>query len=202
MTLRTNLATRPFYNERVVQAGLLLLALLVALATGYNLVRLYTLTARESAVASEIRQAEARAQALQRDAAQARSGLDAGHVDAVSAAAREANRLIDQRVFSWTALFNQFEATLPAGVRVTDVIPGVGDQGRRIVTMTVIGRSVSAIDEFMEALEATGAFAGVLSREERETEDGMIEAQLRGYYDPSGAAAPVPPAPAAGRRGR
>ena len=47
----------------------------------------------------------------------------------VAAAAKEANDLIEQRTFSWTALFNQLEATLPDDVMLIGVQPGV--QGRR-----------------------------------------------------------------------
>src|SRR5690606_21252100 len=67
MTIRTNLATRPCYNERAVQIAVIVLAVLVAAATAYNAVHLYSLTARESAVAAEIREAESRAQQLQRE---------------------------------------------------------------------------------------------------------------------------------------
>lgn len=199
MTIRTNLATRPFYNERAVQIAVIVLAVLVAAATAYNAVHLYSLTARESAVAAEIREAESRAQQLQRETARARAGLDTRRVAQVADAAAEANRLIDLRVFSWTALFNRFEATMPANVRVTAVTPGVAESGGRIVTMAVEGRSVADIDRFLEALEATGAFSAMLAREERETDEGLIEATLRGGYHPDAGAAEAP-VPAADRR--
>ena len=40
---------------------------------------------------------------------------------------RQANELIDRRTFSWTELFNPFEATLPPDVRITSVRPRVDD---------------------------------------------------------------------------
>ena len=45
------------------------------------------------------------------------------------AAAREANQLIDRRAFSWTDLFNRFEETLPADVRIVAVTPQVDTRG-------------------------------------------------------------------------
>ena len=39
--LRTNLSTRPFYNERAVQLLLALAALLVVVLTAFNAIRIY-----------------------------------------------------------------------------------------------------------------------------------------------------------------
>ena len=41
--------------------------------------------------------------------------------------AREANRLIDQRTFSWTEFFNHIEETLPPDVMLTSVRPIFND---------------------------------------------------------------------------
>jgi len=103
---------------------------------------------------------------------------------AIAAAAHEANGLIDGRVFSWTELFNRFEATLPAGVRISAVRPSVDQEGRVIMNITVVARSVDEVDAFIEALEATEAFGDLLSREERFNDEGLLEATLRGFYRP------------------
>ena len=46
MSLRTNLATRPFYNERAVQGAIVVAALLVCTATIVNVWQLGSLTRR------------------------------------------------------------------------------------------------------------------------------------------------------------
>jgi Tfp pilus assembly protein PilN len=99
----------------------------------------------------------------------------------VVAAAREANALIDQRTFSWTEFFNVIEATLPADVMLSSVRPEVKD-GQTQVTMMVLARRAEDIDAFMESLEATKAFAGLLPASERLTDDGLHETQLVGRY--------------------
>ena len=48
--------------------------------------------------------------------------------------------------------------------------------------MTVLARGVDDVDEFMERLEATGAFVNVLSREERVTDAGQLAAVLESEY--------------------
>jgi hypothetical protein len=65
--------------------------------------------------------------------------------------------------------------------------------GRVTVRLGVVARSVDAIDEFMEQLEATGAFSGLLSTSESPDEDGTLVATLVGEYM-SGAPVPQPPA--------
>ena len=56
----------------------------------------------------------------------------------VTAAAKEANDLIEQRTFSWTELFNHLEATLPENVMLTAVRPEFKD-GETHVNMDIQG---------------------------------------------------------------
>ena len=98
---------------------------------------------------------------------------------ALVVAAEEVNRLIEQRLFSWTAFFNVIEQTLPAGVMLTAVRPDADEEGTSI-DLAVIGRTVADIEEFIRRLEETGVFAGVLARQGELNEEGMYRAQLRG----------------------
>jgi Tfp pilus assembly protein PilN len=182
--LRTNLSTRPFYNERAVTLGLAGLAVLVGVFTLYNVSALVSLSRRHTALRAEIATSERRATELRQQAARVRAAIDPSALAAVSTAAHEANQLIDRRTFSWTELFNRFEATLPPDVRISAVKPSIDPEGRFVVSMTVVARRVEDIDAFIEALEKTGSFSGVLSRTERTNEDDMIEAELAGVYLP------------------
>jgi Tfp pilus assembly protein PilN len=194
MSLRTNLATRPFYNERAVRAIVALAALVVVGMTVFNLSRLVSLTARDRELGAQASAAEARARDLGQQVARLRTGIDARHVDDIAAAAHEANLVIDQRAFSWTDLLNRLEASLPPTARVTAIKPSVDDEGRLTVTVTVLARSVDAIDRFLEALERTGWFSNLLSQQESGTKEGLIKATVEGGYRP-------PPAvPAGGAR--
>ena len=179
--LRTNLATRPFYNERAVYMVLGLIAVLglVVLAAGVVQIvdlarRNGDLTARADAAARATAELTTRTTEIQR-------GVSPQALEAVSAAAREANTLIDQRVFSWTDFFNRIETTLPADVMLTEVRPNIAP-GSVEVTMGVIGRRLDAISEFVISLEESGAFAELLNRQAELTEDGMYRATLRGRY--------------------
>ncbi len=136
--IRTNLATRPFYNERLVNLWLLALAAVVVAATIFNVTRARSDSGSNTELASQAAQNAARATELRRTAAGLRASLDAKQLEAVSVDAREANDLIDRRTFSWTALFNRFETTLPDDVRITSVRPTVDRD--HTITLTIHGR--------------------------------------------------------------
>ena len=186
--IRSNLSTRPFYNERAAHAVLVGLAVLVLLVTAFNVYRLVSLSARNTALSAEIRSDEEAAERHRRQAAAVRGRIDRAQLDAVMAGAREANALIDQRTFSWTEFFNIIERTLPDNVMLSSVTPSV-EQGQSLVTMSVLGRQPEDLDAFMEQLEASGSFAQVLPRSEDVTEEGLhrilLTAQYRGPSAPS-----------------
>ena len=181
MILRTNLATRPFYNSRAVQLAIGALAVVVILFTAFNIVEIVRLTTAQQALGARAADAEADAARLRAEAVQLRARVDPKELAVVAAAAREANTLIDQRVFSWSDLFTQFEATLPEDVRITQVQPR-SDNDQFIVGVLVESRSEEDLDAFIEALEATGAFHDVLPVETRTNEDGLIESVVEGVY--------------------
>lgn len=184
MMLRVNLATRPFYNERAVQAVLLAVGVVVLAATAFNMSRLLTLTSHRRAAIARLQAAEAKRNELQGQTRRIRQGLDKQEMAAVSAAAREASAIISQRTFSWTELFNQFESTLPDNARILRVTPAIDDDGTMNVTVVVAARRFEDIETFMERLEATGAFSRLLARRDQTTEEGLVEATLVGRYAP------------------
>jgi Tfp pilus assembly protein PilN len=189
--IRTNLSTRPFYNERAVRLWLLALALLVAVFTVFNVARIARYSRSDTTLATEASRDETRAAELRREAVQLRSSVDLQQIALASTEARAANELIDRRTFSWTDLFNQFETTFPDDVRVTSVRPRL-DQGIVRLTITVVGRSVDDVDQLMRNLESTGLFANFLSVEERFNDEGLLAATLEGTYTPQPARAAAP----------
>ena len=179
--LRTNLSTRPFYNARAVRAGLLGVGVLAAGLTLFNGIQLVRLTSSRSTLGASESSARREAARLRGEATRIRSQINQEELEIVAAAAREANTLIDKRAFSWTDLLAQLETTLPADVRVLAVQPKL-EGGAFVVTMTVEGRRAEDVDEFIEALEATGKFKDVLPLVQVTTEDGLLESTIEGSY--------------------
>jgi Tfp pilus assembly protein PilN len=193
--LQTNLSTRPFYNERLVHALLAVVGLLVAVVTAYNLSQVFVLSGLQAQMRARVTEFGDKAARLRDQAAGVRRSINGRELDAALSAAREANAIIERRAFSWTELFNHFEATLPDNVRIAAVRPRVDRDGVMTVTVSVVARNVEGIDTFIENLEKLKAFTGLLSREEFVNDDGLLQAAIEGRYEP----APLRAAPEATR---
>jgi Tfp pilus assembly protein PilN len=191
--IRTNLATRPFYNERAVTMWLLGIAILVAGATVFNITRLTRYSRSDTRLTTEAARDETRAAELRAAAARLRATVDPHQIEYASNEARQANDLIDRRTFSWTELLNLFETTLPPDVRITAVRPRLDRRAGIVLEFTVAGRSVEDVGTFMQNLTKSGAFSGVRPVEEHENEQGLWEASLEAMYKPGTALAGAAP---------
>jgi Tfp pilus assembly protein PilN len=180
--IRTNLSTRPFYNVRAVRVAITALAFVVLAVTLFNAVQIVRLSATQRNIGAKANEAETEAERLRAEAVRIRAQIDPDELDTVAGAASEANAIIDQRTFSWTRLLTQLEATLPADVRVRALRPRLERDGGFVAVITVEGRSVGELNQFVEALEATGAFHDVLPTQEETMEDGLIVAVIEGRY--------------------
>ena len=175
--LRTNLSTRPFYNERGVHVLVGVAAILLVALTAWNVYTVVKLSRANTQLSSRVNNDHAEAEQLRKMATDIRRKINQEELQQVVSAAREANSLIDQRTFSWTAFFNRIESTMPPDVMLTSVRPSIKDGVTR-VSMVVIGRRAEDIDEFIEKLEATGAFEDVLASQTDPTDDGLQRAIL------------------------
>ncbi len=181
MSLRTNLATRPFYNVRAVHASIGALALVVLALTLFNAVQLVRLTASQRTLGARASDAEGQADGLRGDAARIRTQINQKELEVVARAAREANSIIDRRAFSWTELLTQLEATLPDDVRITTVQPRL-DRNVFKVGIVAEARQAEDVAAFIEALEKTGAFRNVVPLEQQTDEGGLIQVAIEGEY--------------------
>ena len=180
--LRTNLSTRPFYNERAVQIALGLLVALVIGVTAFNVIELIRLTSSQRTLGAHAVEAEQEAARLRSEAAAIRAQINARELEVVASAAREANGIIDQRAFSWSELFDQLEQTLPDDVRITAVEPSLKPGGEFVIQINVQARRSEDVDAFIEALEKTGSFRDVITPAEQTNDQGLLEAVTRGTY--------------------
>jgi Tfp pilus assembly protein PilN len=183
--IRTNLSTRPFYNTRAVQALLGVFTALVVALTAYNAVQLVRLATGQRTLGAKAAAAEREASRLRDEAARTLARVDQKELAIVDKAAREANAIIDQRTFSWTTVFAQFERTLPSDVRITSV----SQQANNQLVLGTEARSIDDINQFIEALEKTGAFRNVIPRTEVLMENDTFQATLEATYAPAPQAA-------------
>ncbi len=198
--LRTNLSTRPFYNERGVRVALGAMALLVLAVTGWQGTRVVKLSRYRTELNTSIRREQRETDDFNRRAADVRRNINTQELATVAAAAKEANDLIEQRTFSWTALFNQLEATLPQDVMLVSVRPEFKD-GRTNINLEIQGRRSEDIGAFWDHLEKTGQFRDVQWSNETVTDDGLHRMAMRAtYLGPGSGTATVRPASETGGR--
>ena len=89
--IRTNLATRPFYNERAVQLVLLGAGIVVLAATLYNVTRIVGLSSQDTRLARQATSDEARARDVRGQIAP-RLHWHQGVTDSMENQRRHANR--------------------------------------------------------------------------------------------------------------
>jgi hypothetical protein len=152
--IRTNLSTRPFYNERVVSLWLTLFIVIAAAATVFNTTRVLRYSHSDTELGTSASRDESRASELRRNATKLRNTVDVKQIERASSEARQANDLIDRRTFSWTELFNLFEKTLPDDVRITAVRPDV-NLGKFRLHIAVVARGVNDVNQFLNNLKTS-----------------------------------------------
>ncbi len=179
--LKINLATRPFYNERVVHVVLVLLGTGALVLMGLAGRTIFELTKVHAEITRVAEASETLVGTVSQETRILEENVSEEELEALRLSAAEANRLIDQRVFSWTELFNVIERTLPNRVMLTGLRP-TGNADRMSLVISVIGERVADIEEFIEQLEASGSVGNVLARQEQRREDGMYSAQLTGEF--------------------
>ena len=184
--LRGNLATRPFYNERLVALLLALGATVVIALTAINATRLLQLSSRRSELRAQIAADESAAARIRQGAAATQKGVDRAALTVLAGSAHEANLLIDQRTFSWTTLLTLIEGAIPMNVHLTSITPEF-KKGDIIITMMLIGKQVEDVAGFMDTLEATGAFYDVGQTVVGATEEGFDRVTIKGFYLPPAA---------------
>ena len=182
--LRTNLSTRPFYNERAVRALVGLCALALVAVTALNGLQAVSLRAREGDLTARASAARADANRLRTEAQRILAQVDPKELEIVSAAAHEANDLIQQRTFSWVQLLSHLESAIPENVRLTQVDPSV-DDGVITVSLFVEAKSVEALAAFVDRLESKKVFRDVSLPEQNLADDRVYDATVQATYVPA-----------------
>lgn len=192
--LKGNLSTRPFYSERLATLVVGAILLVVLILTAVNTMQLLALTSQRRELRARIDQDHAEAASIRAAAASVQQTVDRAALTRLAAATSEANDVIGQRTFSWTAFFGLLERTLPTDARLVMVTPRV-ERGVFKVTMTIVARDLTDAADFVDALLETGRFYDTAILEQQRREDGAFNAVIEASYlaAPQGAsAAPTP----------
>jgi Tfp pilus assembly protein PilN len=183
--IRTNLSTRPFYNERIVRLFLLGLLVLVLAATAFNATRVLRYSRSDTQLSEQAARDESRAAELRASAVRLRATVDPKQIEFTSLEARRANDLIDRRTFSWTEIFNLLESALPDEIRITSFRSKI-EREQIILSITIVARGAEDVSSFLDNLERTGVFSDVGGKlEERVNDQGQLVISLETVYRPA-----------------
>jgi Tfp pilus assembly protein PilN len=183
--IRTNLSTRPFYNERIVRLSLIGLLFLVLAATAFNVTRVLQYSRSDTQLSEQAARDESRAAELRASAVRLRATVDPKQIEFASLEARRANDLIDRRTFSWTEIFNLFESTLPDEVRITSFRSKI-DKGEIVLTITIVARGAEDVSAFLDNMQQTGLFSRVgATLTIAMTDQGQLQVSLETVYRPT-----------------
>jgi hypothetical protein len=189
MMLRSNLSTRPFYNERLVNL-LIVLALVVGAAlAAFNVTQLTSLWKQRATLAAKRDEAKANAATIKANAEREKKSVDNLTLLSLGAATQEANSLIDGRTFSWTVFFGLVEKTLPRDARLMAVAPRE-EKGQFRINMIVNAKTPEDLSAFLDALQDTGSFYELLPTRQEPVDDGTWSATVQGGYVAPGAGKP------------
>lgn len=205
-----NLASQPFRNRTLPWA----VAATVACVSLVALVLIIAATSRANAQAaaaeSQLQTLREREAQMQAEAAQIRSALTPEQQRVLEAA----HSLVDRKRFSWSRLYADLEASMPAGVRVARIsVRDATHSGAQILAelnLTVVGRTPGDVTDMIRVMNRTGIFdvepLQETARQSRTGESGtewvlrvryMPRMSLPAEEAPQGAAADVAAAPPA-----
>jgi Tfp pilus assembly protein PilN len=186
MAPSTNLALRPFRNERLpwlMAALLLAAALVISFVHGRFISRL--LSGDEANTVRVVRENEERIAELE-DRISSEPPLKIESTEAVQL--RALKDLVDRRVFPWRRLLTELEETLGGDVRLIRISSSAARGARgMLIGLSGVARTKDAAFSLAEALDASEAFSNASLKSLSEEEQG-IEFALEVVFDPIDAA--------------
>lgn len=195
MKLRLNLATRPQSNNRPFLAGAVVAGVLALVALLLLAHSAYTSWVASREIRAEMAQVESRVRVDQDQHEELERYFRQASARNVIDRSAFLNSLIAERSFPWTKILTDLGQILPPGVRVISIAPRL-DNGRAQVTLQVGSTNEDAKLQFLEAIEKSSAFSGLVVKSEHhpdqlESPDRVI-LDLTVWYT---TAPTVPPAP-------
>jgi hypothetical protein len=198
LTASTNLALRPFRNERLpwlLAFSLLVAALIASSVHGRFMSSL--LSRDEAGTVRTVRENEARIAELEaRLSIEPPIKVEASEI----ARLRAFKELVDRRVFPWRRLLAELETTLSDDVRLTQISPSAGKDGEgMLIVLKGEARTKDAAFSLAEALDTSPVFARA-SLQSLAENDHVVEFDLEVEFLPDqglrpASLSPVIPAP-------
>lgn len=201
-----NLARRPFANSRPVVRLALLMWLLGAAFFGGNLWLYWDFLSGRGAASARLAQVEEGILVAQKRIEERSAELAGFDLAVQNEEVRYLNARIDERLFSWSALFDRLARLVPGDAKLSRLAPAREDQrqsrkkspsGTFLLQIEGEARADEAVLEFVDRLYDDPAFDRPNLASENEDNEGLLGFRLTVPYDPSAGEvegpAPSPP---------
>ena len=169
MKLQLNLATAPQPNNRPFLAYSALIGTVGVLALALLSFAAFKSWRDNRALRADIARWEDSIQADQQRQRTLASDFRGQQAQQILGRSAFLNSLIDERSFPWTKIFMDLEETIPPGVRVVSIAPRLVN-GRAEVTLEVGAATDERKIQFLEAIEKSKMFSGMVVKDERRSE--------------------------------
>jgi Tfp pilus assembly protein PilN len=177
MKLQLNLATAPQENHRPFVVGALLTGLLGVLVFVLLAHAAYQSWRASRDLRADISRLESQIQVDRQRRQDLSNYFHSPAAQNIFDRSAFLNSLIDGRSFPWTKIFTDLEETLPPGVRVVSIAPKLVN-GRAEVTLQVGADSDESKIKFLEAMEKSSVFSGMIVNDEKPAEQSGAAERL------------------------
>ena len=171
MKLQLNLATAPQENHRPFLVGAVVTGTVGVLVFGVLAHATYKSWRASRVLRTDIARLENQIQTDRQNRQDLLTYFRGAAAQSVLDRSAFLNSLIEERSFPWTKIFTDLEETLPPGVRVVSISPRLVN-GRAEVTLEVGADSDESKIKFLETIEKSSVFSGMVVKDEKRAEPG------------------------------
>lgn len=186
MSANLNLASKPFRNRAFPWTVTGIIAIVSLIAVIVIISRTNETNRKAAVVAADVNNLRLQADALKKRAEEVRAALTPEQRQLRDAA----EVLVERKHFSWSRLFADLEASLPANVRVTRIsvrdVASHGSQTSAELELTVVSKNPNDVTNMISDMSSTGIFeANLLAQNlQKGRNETGTESVLRVIYRP------------------
>jgi cell division protein FtsB len=166
-----NLSTRPFPAYRLTNIALVLVLIVLAVLSVWQVQGFYEYSDRARPIRAQEQETRIEADALAKRVSELASKLDRPESTAKLNEISFLNHIILQKEFSWTRLVGVLEEMVPENVHLTTLVPDIAENGKITLQLGVRARTMADVTRFLEHVEKSQPlFEEVTVRVEAKTE--------------------------------
>jgi len=198
MPTRLNVASKPFTNHALPWVIAVSVAFISLIAIVFVIRSAAIARAKGDEVAREINTLNQEEQSTQKQAEEVRQSLTPEQLRSL----KSAHELVNRKHFSWSRLFADLEAVLPADVRVSRIAVRQLRviEGRTVadLELSVVSKSYNTVTDMIGTMQQQGIFQAELHNQNLQKGKGEVgsEYELKVQYVPRAGFAIAPPQPA------